>query len=151
MIKDFLKNICENIDMSEVNMIINTLICMATLYIVIKGYSRSSKKYKEELISNKKADIKIEIIKTGGEKRIILVTNIGQSTAKNIFIDWKDIVSDRIRINEMHKLPFPVLNKSESFDFYALVNYPENNKPVIAVICEDNFSNENKKYITLSF
>ena len=89
--KDFLKYIYENIEMSEVNMIINTLICIATLYIVIKGYSRSSKKYKEELISSKKADIKIEIIKTGGEKRIILVTNIGQSAAKNIFIDWKDI------------------------------------------------------------
>ena len=148
---DFLKNICENIDMSEVNMIINTLICMATLYIVIKGYSRSSKKYKEELINNKKADIKIEIIKTGGEMRTILVTNIGQSTAKNICIDWKDIVSDRIRINEMHKLPFPFLNKNESFDFYALVNYPENNKPVITVMWEDSFSNDNRKDIILSF
>jgi hypothetical protein len=150
-VKDFLKNICENIDMSEVNMIINTLICMATLYIVVKGYSRSSKKYKEELINNKKADIKIEIIKTGGEMRTILVTNIGQSTAKNICIDWKDIVSDRIRINEMHKLPFPILNKSESFDFYALVNYPENNKPVITVMWEDSFSNDNRKDIILSF
>lgn len=149
--KDFLKYIYENIEMSEVNMIINTLICMATLYIVIKGHSRSSKKYKEELINNKKADIKIEIIKAGGDQRIILVTNIGQSTAKNICIDWKDIVSDRIRINEMHKLSFPILNKSESFDFYALVNYPENNKPVITVMWEDNFSNVNKKDITLSF
>lgn len=149
--KDFLKNICEDIGMSEVNMIINTLICMATLYIVVKGYSRSSKKYKEELINNKKADIKIEIIKTGGEMRTILVTNIGQSTAKNICIDWKDIVSDRIRINEMHKLPFPILNKSESFDFYALVNYPENNKPVITVMWEDSFSNDNRKDIILSF
>ena len=149
--RDFLKNICENIDMNEVNMIINTLICMATLYIVVKGYSRSSKKYKEELINNKKADIKIEIIKTGGEMRIILVTNIGQSIAKNICIDWKDIASDRIRINEMHKLPFPFLNKSESFDFYALVNYPENNKPVITVMWEDSFSNDNRKDIILSF
>lgn len=51
----------------------------------------------------------------------------------------------------MHKLPFPILNKSESFDFYALVNYPKNNKPVITVMWEDNFSNENKKDITLSF
>ena len=36
--KDFLKNICENIDMSEVNMIINTLIMYGN---VVHSYQRS--------------------------------------------------------------------------------------------------------------
>lgn len=101
----------------------------------------------------KKADIKIFNYKIPGS-RVIVVENIGDASAKNIFIDWREILDPKsaIRINEDGKLPYPILERGGKFEMIAFAfEERPNSNPIIEVSWKDEYSNSNKKEVILSF
>lgn len=105
----------------------------------LKNYELKEIQQKE--IDNKKASLKVNLVKGDRGKRTLKIFNIGKSTAKNIRLEFEP-PNDFSHLYDEEKFPFEFLNPQDSTDYGFIVigTYP----PKIKVILtwDDDFARD---------
>ncbi|WP_298827985.1 hypothetical protein [uncultured Capnocytophaga sp.] len=139
--------------------IVDILTFFLSLGVAIWSYFINKKLNKQQEIINKyqidsysKANLVLKVENTEGGHRKIIMTNIGNSPAKNVRIDWNGLGEDgKIVINEQRKLPYAILGSGESL-FVTIVLYgTDKRNPIIFLLWEDDYSKNNRKETSISF
>ena len=80
------------------------------------------------------------------------MTNIVNSPAKNVRIDWNGLGEDgKIVINEQRKLPYAILGSGESLFVNVVLYGTDKRNPIIFLLWEDDYSKNNRKETSISF
>ena len=121
------------------------IIAMIALYISIK-------KYRNEIIEKQKALIRAKSYESGNIW-IIKIWNDGFGTAKKIRFVSKDMERDHnilLRV-EQGKIPYPILNKGDSFEMYATLFDNHSLVPIIKFIWDDEYGKNSEREQVLEF
>ena len=124
------------------------IVALAALYI-------SFKKYRIEILINKKANIRAKatkVVNPPANYWKVKIINEGQATAKNIRLVAYMGANDGIRFTGVkEKFPYPILNKGDSFEIVATLWGTPNPVPIIKFIWDDEFKKDNEREQVLEF
>ncbi|MDR1881774.1 MAG: hypothetical protein LBR26_03210 [Prevotella sp.] len=131
---------------------ISIFIALGSLIVASIALIRTLKIDRKISIEHKKA-----IIRAKGYKSdriwIVRIWNDGIAIARNIRFESDDIEKDdgiQLRI-EKGKIPYPLLNKGDSFEIYAALSDGRNPVPKIKFVWDDEYKKDNKREQVLEF
>jgi hypothetical protein len=84
---------------------------------------------------------------------VVKIWNEGVSVAKNIRLSSEDIEKDdkiQLRLRS-GKIPYPLLNRGDSFEIYATLSEGRNPVPKIKLIWDDDYKKDNEREQVLEF
>ncbi len=116
----------------------------------IKQQQLEINEYKLEVIEKKKIDEKKACIRTtivrdkNSDETKIEITNIGVHPAYNIHLDTEDIESKGIFILKEEKMPYPILNKDDSFKIDFVLSHNASTTIIVAKLIWDDGIGENQ-------
>ena len=89
-----------------------------------------------------------------GNAWAVRIWNDGEAVAKNIRFISDDVEKENSGINlyiDKRKIPYPLLNKGDSFEITATLISGRNPAPIIKFIWDDDFKKNNEREQVLEF